>query len=172
LVVKHCRSDPGTARRHCLPRDFRKIQLEPQPTAQAAPGPMLPAKSWLPRAVGRVGPSSPALVAMQVELAAEGCRVDSIPRNFGFSFADPDSDRLCVALECFEPASSYVRRCSFVRRQSVRHARGRSRQTIHSGRAVPSGKRALTANGPARLQPARRNEPLLSKYQLSVDQFL
>jgi hypothetical protein len=51
-----------------------------------------------------------AMVAKQVELAAAGWRVDSIPKNCGFFFADRDNDRLCVAIECFEPVSSSVRR--------------------------------------------------------------
>jgi hypothetical protein len=51
-----------------------------------------------------------AMVAKQVELAAAGWRVDSIPKNCGFFFADRDNDHLCVAMECFEPASSSVRR--------------------------------------------------------------
>ena len=51
-----------------------------------------------------------AMVAKQVELAAAGWRVDSMPKNCGFFFADRDNDRLCVAMECFEPASSSVRR--------------------------------------------------------------
>jgi len=37
-----------------------------------------------------------------------GWRVDSIPKNRGFFFADRDNDRVCVAIECFEPASSAV----------------------------------------------------------------
>jgi hypothetical protein len=46
-----------------------------------------------------------AMAAKHVELAAAGWRVDSIPKNCGFFFADRDNDRVCVAIECFEPAS-------------------------------------------------------------------
>jgi hypothetical protein len=47
-----------------------------------------------------------AMAAKQAALAAVGWRVDSIPKNCGFFFADRDNDRVCVAIECFEPASS------------------------------------------------------------------
>jgi hypothetical protein len=47
-----------------------------------------------------------AMAAKQAELAAAEWRVDSIPKNCGFFFADRDNDRVCVAIECFEPASS------------------------------------------------------------------
>jgi hypothetical protein len=46
-----------------------------------------------------------AMAAKQTELAAAGWRVDSIPTKCGFFFADRDNDRVCVAVECFEPAS-------------------------------------------------------------------
>ena len=48
------------------------------------------------------------IAAKQAELAAAGWRVDSIPKNRGFFFADRDNDRVCVAIECFEPASIAV----------------------------------------------------------------
>ena len=47
-----------------------------------------------------------AMAAKQTELAAAGWRVDSIPKNCSFFFADRDNDRVCVAIDCFEPASS------------------------------------------------------------------
>jgi hypothetical protein len=47
-----------------------------------------------------------AMAAKQAELAAAQWRVDSIPKNCGFFFADRDNDRVCVSIECFEPASS------------------------------------------------------------------
>jgi hypothetical protein len=47
-----------------------------------------------------------AMAAKQAELAAAGWHVDSIPKNCSFFFADRDNDRVCVAMECFEPASS------------------------------------------------------------------
>ena len=40
------------------------------------------------------------------ELAAARWRVDSIPKNYGFYFADRDNDRVYVAIECFEPVSN------------------------------------------------------------------
>lgn len=46
-----------------------------------------------------------AMTSKQAELAAAGWRVDSIPNKCGFFFADHDNDRVCVAIECFEPAS-------------------------------------------------------------------
>jgi hypothetical protein len=42
-----------------------------------------------------------AMAAKQAQLAAAGWRVDSIPKNCGFFFAD-----VCVSVECFEPAST------------------------------------------------------------------
>ena len=47
-----------------------------------------------------------AMAAKHAELAAAGWRVDSIPKNCGFFFADREDDRVCVAIECFEPASN------------------------------------------------------------------
>ena len=49
---------------------------------------------------------SAAVAAKQAELAAAGWRVDSIPNKCGFFFAGRENDRVCVAIECFEPASS------------------------------------------------------------------
>jgi hypothetical protein len=46
-----------------------------------------------------------AMAAKQAELAAAGWHVDSIPNKCGFFFADRDNDRVCVAIECFEPAA-------------------------------------------------------------------
>jgi hypothetical protein len=47
-----------------------------------------------------------AMVAQRAELAAAGWHVAAIPKkNCGFFFADRDNDRVCVAIECFEPAS-------------------------------------------------------------------
>jgi hypothetical protein len=46
-----------------------------------------------------------AMAAKQEELAAAGWHVDSIPKNCSFFFADRDNDRVCVAIDCFEPAS-------------------------------------------------------------------
>jgi hypothetical protein len=46
-----------------------------------------------------------AMAAQRAELVAAGWRVDAIPKNCGFFFADRDNDRVCVAMECFEPAS-------------------------------------------------------------------
>jgi hypothetical protein len=47
-----------------------------------------------------------ALAAKQAELAAAKWHVDPIQKKCGFFFADRDNDRMCVAIECFEPASS------------------------------------------------------------------
>jgi hypothetical protein len=52
-----------------------------------------------------------AMAAKHAELAAAGWRVDSIPKKCGFFFADRDNDRVCVAVECFEPVSnSFLKR--------------------------------------------------------------
>ena len=58
------------------------------------------------------GSDAPAVMAAkQTELAAAGWRVDSLPENCGFFFADRDTDRVCVAVECFEPVSnSFLKR--------------------------------------------------------------
>jgi hypothetical protein len=52
-----------------------------------------------------------AVAAKQAELAAAGWRVDSIPNKCSFFFADRDNDRVCVAIECYEPASRSAHGC-------------------------------------------------------------
>ena len=47
-----------------------------------------------------------AMVAKQAELAAKGWRPGTIPKKCSFFFADRDNERVCVSVECFEPASS------------------------------------------------------------------
>jgi hypothetical protein len=47
-----------------------------------------------------------AMAAKQVELVAKGWRAGSIPTKCSFFFADRDNERVCVSVECFEPASS------------------------------------------------------------------
>jgi hypothetical protein len=51
-----------------------------------------------------------AMATQRAELAAAGWLVDPIPKNCGFFFADRDNDRVCVAIECFEPASRWRER--------------------------------------------------------------
>jgi hypothetical protein len=48
-----------------------------------------------------------AMAAQRAELAAAGWLVDAIPKNCGFFFADRENDRVCVAIECFEPSSRW-----------------------------------------------------------------
>jgi hypothetical protein len=45
-----------------------------------------------------------AMAARQSELAAAESRVDPISTNCGFFFANHDNERVCVSMECFEPA--------------------------------------------------------------------
>jgi|SRR5882757_8648159 len=52
-----------------------------------------------------------AITAKHAQLAKTGWRVESIPRKGAFFFADRDNDRVCVSVECFEPAATDVRRC-------------------------------------------------------------
>jgi hypothetical protein len=47
-----------------------------------------------------------AMAAKQVELVAKGWRTGSIPKKCSFFFADRDNERVCVSVECFEPASN------------------------------------------------------------------
>jgi len=51
-----------------------------------------------------------AITAKHAELARAGWRVESIPKKCAFFFADRDNDRVCVSVECFEPAEADVRR--------------------------------------------------------------
>ena len=46
-----------------------------------------------------------AITAKHAQLAKTGWRVESIPRKGAFFFADRDNDRVCVSVECFEPAA-------------------------------------------------------------------
>ncbi len=46
-----------------------------------------------------------ALTAKQVELVTKGWRAGVIPKKCSFFFADRDNERVCVSVECFEPAS-------------------------------------------------------------------
>lgn len=45
-----------------------------------------------------------AMAAKRKELAAAGWKVESIPKKCAFFFADRENDRVCVSMECFEPA--------------------------------------------------------------------
>ena len=51
-----------------------------------------------------------ALAAKQAKLTATGWRVDVIARKCAFFFADHDNERVCVSIECFEPAPTRVPR--------------------------------------------------------------
>jgi hypothetical protein len=46
-----------------------------------------------------------AMAAKQAQLTTAGWRVDPIPKKCGFFFADRDTERVCVSVESFEPAS-------------------------------------------------------------------
>jgi hypothetical protein len=47
----------------------------------------------------------------------EGWTAGEVPRNCGFFFCERGTERLCVAIECFQPAAHRP-----VRRSSVRHS--------------------------------------------------
>jgi hypothetical protein len=51
-----------------------------------------------------------AMATERAKLAAARWLVDAIPKNCSFFFADRDNDRVCVAIECFEPASRWLGR--------------------------------------------------------------
>ncbi len=51
-----------------------------------------------------------AMATEWAKLAAAGWHVDAIPKSCSFFFADRDNDRVCVAIECFEPASRWLGR--------------------------------------------------------------
>lgn len=38
--------------------------------------------------------------------AAEGWRVEDIPKNCAFCFADRGEERVCIAIECYEPGTA------------------------------------------------------------------
>lgn len=46
-----------------------------------------------------------AMAAKCTELVTAGWRVGSIPKKCSFFFADRENERVCVSVECFEPAS-------------------------------------------------------------------
>ena len=47
-----------------------------------------------------------AMAAKRAQLEAAGWRTDSTPKNCAFFFADRENDRVCIAIECYEPGSS------------------------------------------------------------------
>ena len=47
-----------------------------------------------------------AMAAQRAELEVGGWRTDSTPKNCAFFFADRENDRVCIAIECYEPGSS------------------------------------------------------------------
>jgi hypothetical protein len=47
-----------------------------------------------------------AMAAKQAQLRTAGWRVEAIPAKCGFFFADRDNERVCVSVECFEPAAT------------------------------------------------------------------
>jgi hypothetical protein len=44
------------------------------------------------------------MAAKHAQLRTAGWRVEAIPTKCGFFFADRDNERVCVSVECFEPA--------------------------------------------------------------------
>jgi len=47
--------------------------------------------------------------AERARRAAEGWSVDTIPKNCSFCFCDRDNERLCIAIECYEPGKAPMR---------------------------------------------------------------
>ena len=47
--------------------------------------------------------------AERARRAAEGWSVDTIPKNCSFCFCDQGNDRVCIAIECYEPGKAPMR---------------------------------------------------------------
>jgi hypothetical protein len=47
--------------------------------------------------------------AQRVRLAAGGWSVDTIPKNCSFCFCDRGNERVCIAIECYEPGKAPMR---------------------------------------------------------------
>jgi hypothetical protein len=45
----------------------------------------------------------------RARLAAEGWSVDTIPKNCSFCFCDRGNERVCIAIECYEPGKAPMR---------------------------------------------------------------
>lgn len=56
----------------------------------------------------KLGPGADLRVAIETERArraADGWRVEDIPRNCAFCFADRGEERVCISIDCFEPGT-------------------------------------------------------------------
>jgi hypothetical protein len=42
-------------------------------------------------------------------MVADGWSVDTIPRNYSFSFCDRGAERVRIAVECYEPGKAPMR---------------------------------------------------------------
>jgi hypothetical protein len=47
-----------------------------------------------------------AMEAERARRAADGWRVECVPANCAFCFADRGSERVCISIECFEPGTA------------------------------------------------------------------
>jgi hypothetical protein len=47
--------------------------------------------------------------AERARRAAEGWSVGTVPKNCSFCFCDLDNDRMCIAIECYEPGTAPMR---------------------------------------------------------------
>ena len=50
-----------------------------------------------------------ALNTRTAELAADGWQIGDIPRNCSFVFCQRGNERVCVAIECYEPGTAPMR---------------------------------------------------------------
>jgi hypothetical protein len=47
--------------------------------------------------------------AERARLAADGWSVDTFPKNCSFCFCDRGNERVCIAVECYEPGKAPMR---------------------------------------------------------------